>query len=244
MPPPLAADRERIRLLAARGVVVAQGRGAAAEIAVCWAAAMAAGVSLVGLGWHNASIWWLCPVVVVALDFLSGLVHWLFDTRVAPGEGLLGRIAVNFLDHHVHPTRTAEVGFAATSWRVALYVSLPLLAAAWLLPAGAVQAWGCWLGALSLVVAQTHKAAHMRRPPGLVRALQWLHLALPAHAHRLHHRDHGRAYCVFTGWCNPLLDRTGFWRVLDSAIARIGERMAEQGSRRGSNREGKISART
>jgi ubiquitin-conjugating enzyme E2 variant len=174
-----------------------------------------AAASLVWLGSRNAAIWWVLPLALLAVDFLSGLVHWLFDTRVAPGNGFLGRIAVNFLDHHVHPTRTVEVGFAATSWRVALYLSLPLLLTALLMPVGTGQAWTFWIAVLGLVVAQCHKEAHKRRPSAPARLLQRLGLAVRPADHRRHHRNHEQAYCVFTGWCNPLLDRTGFWRGLE-----------------------------
>jgi hypothetical protein len=215
LPTTHAADRERIRLLAARGVAVAVGRGTPFQLAVSWSALGAAVALLPWLGARNPAIFWVLPVVLVAMDFLSGVVHWLFDTRIPPGEGTLGRAAVNFLDHHVQPARTAEVGFAASAWRVALGVSLPLLLTALWLPAGVPQAVAYWLGALALVVAQAHKQAHRRRPGRLVRVLQQLRLALPPGAHREHHRDHGRAYCVFTGWCNPLLDGAGFWRWLE-----------------------------
>lgn len=214
----LAADRERIRALTARGVAVAEGRGAPLERAVTWLVVALAVVAGAWLGARNAAVWWTLPLVLVTLDFLSGVVHWLFDTHIPPGEGPLGRIAINFLDHHVHPTRTCKVGFAATCWRVALYVSLPLLAVALWLPNGSAQAWAYWLGALSLVVAQAHKASHQRRAGALARTLQRLRLALPPRAHQRHHRDHSRAYCVFTGWCNPVLDRLDFWRRLDGAI--------------------------
>ena len=75
-----------------------------------------------------------------------------------------------------------------------------------------------WLGALSLVVAQTHKEAHRYRPAAVVQWLQRWHISLPPTAHRRHHRDHAQAYCVFTGWWNPLLDRTGFWRRLERLL--------------------------
>lgn len=214
MPTVPVADHERLRLLAARGIAVATGRGTPLQRAISWSALVLAGTLLPWLGARNPTIFWILPLVMVTVDFLSGLVHWLFDTRIPPGPGLLGRAAVNFLDHHVQPARTAEVGFAATAWRVALCVSLPLLLVALWLPVGAAQAWAYWLGALSLVVAQAHKQAHRRRPGRLARILQRLHLSLPPVAHRAHHRDHRRAYCVFTGWCNPLLDRVDFWRCL------------------------------
>jgi plasmanylethanolamine desaturase len=221
VPSSLAADRERIRLLTARGIAVADGRGAPLQLVVTWSAVAAAAAALWWLGSRNPAIWWVLPLALVTLDFLSGLVHWLFDTRIAPGEHLPGRIAVNFLDHHVNPARTAEVGFAATSWRVALYVSLPLLFLSLWLPTGSGQAWVYWLGALSLLVAQAHKEAHKRRPAPLARVLQRLHLLLRPAAHRRHHRDHCRAYCVFTGWCNPLLDGVGFWWLLEVLVGAL-----------------------
>lgn len=208
-------QQERLRDLAGQGVEVATGPGRPAQRASTGLVLIASGAAGIWLAARNPAIWWVLPLALVAVDFLSGLVHWFFDIRVAVGTGRLGAIAVNFLDHHLHPARTAEVGFAATSWRVALYATLPLISAALLMPSGALQAWTFWLGALSLVVAQAHKEAHRRHPSAVARRLQRWRLALHPDQHRLHHRDHGRAYCVFTGWCNPLLDRIGFWHGLE-----------------------------
>jgi ubiquitin-conjugating enzyme E2 variant len=229
-----ASQRAQVQSLAALGVRPASGRGKPGHIAVTLIALLSVPLVLVWLAPANPLLWGVLPLAVLLVDFLSGLVHWLFDNRIRPGTGLVGRIAVNFLDHHVHPRRSADVGFAATTWRVALYVSLPLLAAALLVtPGGWAQAWLFWLGALSLVVAQTHKEAHKRQPAAMVRWLQRWHLSLSPGAHRRHHRHHEQAYCVFTGWWNPLLDRIGFWRALERVVDfRPGRRRA---SPRGGN---------
>ena len=218
--PSLDLQRAHLRTLAGRGVHVASGRGEPCQLLITFTALLSAPLILIWLAPANRSLWWVLPLAVLVVDFLSGVVHWLFDTRVQPGTSLLGRAAVNFLDHHVHPRRSAEVGFAATTWRVAMYLSLPLMVTALLLPADWTQAWLFWLGALSLVVAQTHKEAHKQRPLVFVRVLQRCHLSLPPYAHQRHHRHHEQAYCVFTGWWNPLLDEIGFWRKLERALER------------------------
>jgi hypothetical protein len=215
-------NRQTLQALARHGVLVAAGRGSAWQRTATGAAALAIPLVLLVIAPANPALWWVLPLAVLVVDLLSGVVHWLFDTHISPGPGRLGPAAVNFLDHHVNPTRSAEVGFAATSWRVAIWVTGPLLALALVLPPGQGQAWAFWLGALALVVAQAHKEAHKRRPAAAVRWLQRWHLCLPPGAHRQHHRDHGRAFCVFTGWCNPLLDRLQVWRRLDRLIAAQG----------------------
>jgi len=123
-------QQEMLERLSADGVVVAAGSGSIWQRALTWGAVIACGAVLVRVAPANPAVWWVLPLAMVLADFLSGVVHWLFDTRVRPGPGLLGRVAINFLDHHVHPGRSAATGFAATSWRVAVFVTAPLLACA------------------------------------------------------------------------------------------------------------------
>lgn len=224
---------EQLQHLANEGIDVARGPGTPLQRVVTHSAVVGCIVTFIALAPNNPAVWWVLPLAVLLADLLSGFVHWLFDTRIAASPGLLGRAAVNFLDHHVHPARSAATGFAATGWRVALFLTLPSLMAALAAPVGALQAWLLWLAALSLIVAEAHKQAHRRRPAAAVRWLQRLRLCIPPAAHRVHHRDHGRAYCVFTGWWNPLLDRFGFWRWLDrqcgASAARARSSALEQG---------------
>jgi hypothetical protein len=141
---------------------------------------------------------------------------------VAPGDHAFGRIAVDFLDHHVHPGRTAEVGFFVSAHRPALVVTTPLLLVACLVRAAPTLAAAVyWVGVVAMFVPQAHKEAHRRSRSAWVRALQATRVLLHPSAHAAHHADNAVAYCVFTGWWNPLLDRAAFWRGLEAMSRRF-----------------------
>jgi ubiquitin-conjugating enzyme E2 variant len=81
--------------------------------------------------------------------------------------------------------------------------------------AAAVGAWG-------LPTSQIHKWAHDPRPPRLARWLQRAGLILSPARHSRHHRfPFAGHYCITTGWCNPLLERLGFWKALERLVARL-----------------------
>jgi ubiquitin-conjugating enzyme E2 variant len=67
---------------------------------------------------------------------------------------------------------------------------------------------------------QIHQWAHMPRPPRAVRWLQNCRLILNRRTHQRHHESpHVTDYCIATGWCNGLLNRTDFFRRLERAVA-------------------------
>jgi hypothetical protein len=52
-----------------------------------------------------------------------------------------------------------------------------------------------------------------------VRVLQKAGFLITPKEHARHHSGgHDDHYCVVTGWMNPLLDRTGFWRGLERLV--------------------------
>ncbi len=205
-----------IERLSRDGVHVASGSGTA------WQRAVVCVVLAHGLWFAVAQsladplfLWMLLPVLLV-IDFLSGFVHWFFDTQFEPSKRFLGRISVDFLDHHVRPGRTAEVGFFASAWRPALFVSAPLMALSVMVPLPAWLAAALfWVGFLSMLVPQTHKEAHLGKRPHPIAALQKLRLIIHPAAHQAHHDDNRESFCVFTGWLNPVLDRMRFWRGME-----------------------------
>ena len=85
--------------------------------------------------------------------------------------------------------------------------------------------WQVWLFALIGTNAnQVHKWAHLppRRVPRPVRWLQRLGLLQSFEHHAHHHRhDKNSHYCVLTQALNPLLDATGFWRLLERLLVPI-----------------------
>jgi hypothetical protein len=205
-----------LQRLADDGVTVANGSGTVWQIT---AVAFALAVSLyrgIVLSLSDPVFLWLLPPIVLAIDFLSGFVHWFFDSQVEPSKSFLGRIAVDFLDHHVRPGRTAQVGFFASAWRPALMVTLPLIMLTLLVPMPVwLAASVFWLGFLSMLVPQTHKEAHLGPRPLPIRFLQKTRLIINPASHQTHHDDNAESFCVFTGWLNPLLDRTRFWRGME-----------------------------
>ncbi|MCA9581793.1 MAG: hypothetical protein KC416_08350 [Myxococcales bacterium] len=163
-----------------------------------------------------------CSLVGIAVaDFVSGSVHFLADRFGHEEIPVLGpNVIAPFRVHHDDPLAMTRHGFAETNGDNAIIV----------LPYAALSVWVClvidgpWLvatfGAFSLAFVaailgtnQIHKWAHA---PGLaprpVRALQRRGWLLSPRQHGRHHvGNHDRAYCITTGWLNPLLDGAGFF---------------------------------
>ena len=71
----------------------------------------------------------------------------------------------------------------------------------------------------SVLTNQVHKWAHQRRPPAAVRLMQRAGLILSREHHATHHRaPHTRAYCITSGWLNPLLDAIRFFAAAERVI--------------------------
>ena len=170
---------------------------------------------------RNANVFVFLPIVVVLIDFLSGFIHWLFDNRIKPGPTFFGRMAVDFLDHHVRPQRTVEVSFVVSASRPAMFVTLPLVSLACVIDGAVLSGLIFWTGALAMFIPQTHKCAHRDDCSLPLHLLQTSRIMLHPESHRQHHFDNARAYCVFTGWLNPMLDAGGFWRFMDRVFDRF-----------------------
>src|SRR5690606_8054390 len=74
-----------------------------------------------------------------------------------------------------------------------------------------------------LMTNQIHKWAHApHRAPAAVRFLQRAGIILPPGHHLRHHRNaHDRAFCITTGWLNPVMDRGRFYDVLTVLAVRL-----------------------
>jgi ubiquitin-conjugating enzyme E2 variant len=158
--------------------------------------------------------------VVLLVDLVSGLVHWLEDTFWTERTPLVGRWLVqpNVLHHR------DAAAFTRRTYREnngdLLLVGALVVAVAWWLDR---LTWHVWLFALLGGHAnQFHRWAHLprRATPALVRWLQSLHV-LQGRAHHAGH--HGGAmnarYCVITELLNPVLDGIGVWRGLERLLA-------------------------
>jgi ubiquitin-conjugating enzyme E2 variant len=159
--------------------------------------------------------------VVLAADFISGVVHWWEDRYARLNGGPLQQVAIDNLRHHARPREFLAKGYWASSWDL------------WLLGAAAVSAcalvgaitWHVVLFAVLVANAnQVHKWAHRTREEngGVVGSLQRLHLLQTARHHGRHHQgSRDSHYCVLTNFLNPLLEEVQFWRRLERVVKRL-----------------------
>jgi len=159
-------------------------------------------------------------------DFLAGAVHWLADRYFDPETPVLGPMLIApFREHHTDPRSISRHDFFEVSGNNAL-VSIPLPLLLFLLPAPTDYASTTLLvfglsASLALVATNLfHGWAHAEDPPRITRLLQRFGLILTPSQHARHHAaNHDRAYCVTSGWLNPLLDRIQFFDRIEGLIA-------------------------
>lgn len=174
--------------------------------------------------------WPALLVILVAMpmaDFISGCIHWFFDTWGNENTFFIGqRMIKPFRVHHTKPQNLLATHFFSTNADASM-ANIPMLVLALFIPID----WQ-WTQLLSLFIASTatfglptsqiHKWSHMSRPPRLVALMQRFGLILGRQHHHVHHTPpHLTYYCITTGWCNPVLSRLGFWRRLERGIVAV-----------------------
>jgi plasmanylethanolamine desaturase len=160
-----------------------------------------------------------------AVDFITGVIHWLEDTWTALGRSkLLDRYVVrDNIEHHRKPGAIRN----GTYWETnRVCIALAFVTACVLMLCG-VHAWEAYaIVALASQSNQVHKWAHCANPP---RAIRWLQrcgiLQSPAHHAEHHKRPYANRYCTTTNFLNPVLDDMHFWRGLEWLIERCGVRV-------------------
>ena len=171
--------------------------------------------------------WWV-PLTFAAgmatADFASGLVHWAADTWGRDDLPVIGRrLLVPFRIHHINPEEFLERPFVETNGDVA-FVGIPTIACFLVVPletawGGPLSIFGLGFCGVGMLTNQIHQWAHMPLPPHPVRVLQDCRLILGRAEHARHHqRPYDGCYCITTGWCNGLLERSAFFRCLEGGV--------------------------
>jgi ubiquitin-conjugating enzyme E2 variant len=196
--------------------------------------AVAAGLAIwlgARLATTAAPSWFLWPLSAFAgiliADFISGFVHWMFDTWWSVDTPVIGQLAVRtFRHHHVDPKAMTKHDFVETNghnWALTpIYTGIGLA----FCDAAETSLVDVFLGQTFLVgtgfvmvTSQFHKWAHADDVPRWVRFLQWSGIALPPQHHRTHHTaPYDRYYCVTNGWMNRPLQIVGFFRALERVV--------------------------
>jgi len=184
--------------------------------------------------WGAARPEW--PLIVLAVlvglfaaDFISGLLHWAFDTWFDEEQGTFARLVVIVREHHIYPQNIFQYRFRDESGPIAL-ASLAFTAPVYgvvMLSAAGPGAIGLAAIVACLVVSfcmalmlQCHKLGHRKARSKVLRILQKMHLIMGPRHHGQHHRDnHDIRYCLINGWADLVFDKIGFWRWLERSVA-------------------------
>ena len=177
--------------------------------------------------------WWVplaALVGMLASDFTSGFVHWMFDTWGSVDTPVFGRLAIRtFRHHHVDARAITRHDFVETNGHnFGLCSGVAVVGALWVRPETATL-FDVFLGmsALGLVVftcltSQIHKWAHMTQRPRFVKLLQRARLIISPEHHASHHAaPHTRNYCITVGWLNGPLRAVRFFETLERVISAV-----------------------
>lgn len=200
------------------------------------------------------------PLAIVALvagtfvaDFVSGFLHWAFDTYFSDSNLTVKRMVVLVREHHIYPDRIFEYSVwqeaGILCWFGAL-VSAPLYATALFVPGvpgplrAALVVAGLTASLEITFMLEFHKAGHRRERGRLVRALQSTGLLLSPEHHLRHHAGrHDTHYCLINGIADNTLGRLGVFRAMEAVIAASTGAIARQHDRELLSEYGKLPPR-
>lgn len=161
-------------------------------------------------------------IVVLVVDFVSGVLHWLEDSYGDPEWPITGALitAPNILHHH------RPAAFTKHSWLksadVLIFLGAVIIGAAW---ASGMLTWQVLLFvAIGVNANEIHKWNHLpkNKRNKIVVVLQKLRLIQTPEHHGKHHASAKNTnYCVITNVLNPVLDAVQFWRKLEWTIERL-----------------------
>ena len=182
---------------------------------------------------------------IVFSDFFSGVFHWSTDNYGNRRTPVFGSVIEAFQGHHATPWTITYRSFFNNVHKIAKS-AIPMLVVCMALSGGiatgiaplerligvdrssALTAGDCivrlfWVIFFNaqMLSQEFHKLSHTVKPPQWAAWLQKRGLILSRKEHGLHHSSPFEAhYCIFTGQCNTVLDKSHFWRRLEAIIYR------------------------
>jgi ubiquitin-conjugating enzyme E2 variant len=176
--------------------------------------------------WH---FFLLATVVGIFVgDFITGLLHWAFDTWFSEKTSVLSRMVIMVREHHVYPDRLFQYSFhhhaGPLSW-MAFFFTAPVFFLAIYVPS-ALSQYAVWTGILVsfeiVFMFEFHKFGHRMHPFKVTRGLQRLRLLLsPEHHLRHHSGNHDRNYCLINGVADDVCGNAFVWRGLERIISSL-----------------------
>ncbi len=150
--------------------------------------------------------------VILAADFIAGIIHWAEDAYIRENTPLVGKwIGIPNTIHHHLPRRMTKNSWFKSNWDQVMAMSVLVVIAAML---GRLT-WQVWLFAIVGGNAnEVHKWSHRTRKENgrLISWLQDMRILQTPHHHAIHHTNPKEVhYCPVTNVLNPVLDGVNFW---------------------------------
>jgi sterol desaturase/sphingolipid hydroxylase (fatty acid hydroxylase superfamily) len=177
--------------------------------------------------------WWMPLAALIGLlisDFMSGFVHWLFDTWGSLDTPVFGRLAIRtFRHHHVDQKAITTHDFIETNGHNITLTSVYSVGGMVVVTPESSTLLDVFIGQtlvcasfFTAFTSQIHKWAHMDEPPRVIALLQRARLILSPEHHALHHAaPYNRNYCITVGWMNGPLRAIRFFETLERTITAL-----------------------
>eukprot|EP01100_Stratorugosa_tubuloviscum_P010686 TRINITY_DN4613_c0_g1_i1.p1 TRINITY_DN4613_c0_g1~~TRINITY_DN4613_c0_g1_i1.p1 ORF type:complete len:297 (-),score=119.80 TRINITY_DN4613_c0_g1_i1:128-1018(-) len=177
--------------------------------------------------------WWILLFSAIfglfVADFISGMLHWTFDTWGSITTPFVGTFIRSFREHHLDPKAMTKHDWIEAN-ADSCFLAVPQLAYLTFVPISQESITTQLFIYIFMIVTlsitgftnQIHKWAHMTHPPKWVQLLQDCRLILDRKTHNKHHHPpYDRDYCITNGWMNPILASINYWRNVEWIITKL-----------------------
>ncbi|KAJ7515662.1 hypothetical protein O6H91_22G022200 [Diphasiastrum complanatum] len=165
-----------------------------------------------------------CVSIVLAYwlaDLGTGIYHWAMDNYGDASSVMFGSQIDAFQGHHKRPWTITKRQFANNLYSLARPVGFVLLPAIFVPGNVSFDAFAAVFMACIVFSQQFHAWSHMKKSqlPALVRLLQDHGLLISPKMHgQHHHHPYNCNYCIVSGFWNPVLDSSNFFKNLEWMI--------------------------
>lgn len=159
-----------------------------------------------------------------AADFGSGVLHWSVDNYGNGRTPIMGGIIAAFQGHHSAPWTITQREFCNNVHKLCIpfgIAPVALAAAATHFDNPALVYFLTVFCSLEIMSQEFHKWSHQlpSETPSWVNTLQKVGVTIGRRPHAQHHlAPYKGNYCIVSGFCNNVLDDSGFFRRLEHVI--------------------------
>jgi hypothetical protein len=163
----------------------------------------------------------------VLADLGSGVLHWSVDNYGNGRTPIMGGIIAAFQGHHSSQWTITERAFCNNVYKLCIPFGIPTVALLSLLAGPShpmVSFFFTIFCSMEILSQEFHKWSHMTKSQlnPFILGMQNAGLTIGRSPHAKHHiAPFMGNYCIVSGFCNELLDKSGFFRKLERVIYAI-----------------------